>query len=171
MAIISPMENQISSIRNETSSFTPVALRARHDGFTPERQVAFIEALAASGSIRHASKSAGISRDAAYQLRRKAGAENFAEAWDAALRIAVQTIADNVMEQAVSGEVVRQYYKGEVIGERVKFDTRLQMFLLRVHDNRRYGKHADNIRQIRNSFAAAKVALKRSLGSLRKEVA
>jgi hypothetical protein len=31
--------------------FTPVPVRARHDGWTAERQIAFIEALAATGAV------------------------------------------------------------------------------------------------------------------------
>jgi hypothetical protein len=160
------METYDPPIRNETSSFTPVALRPRHDGFTPERQIAFIEALAASGSVSHACRVAGISRDAAYHLRRREGAEAFAAAWESALRVAVQAIADHVMEQAVTGETVIQYYKGEVIGERVKFDTRLQMFLLRVHDNKRYGKHAEDIHYVRDAFGKASQALGQALKRL-----
>ena len=38
-------------------TFTPVPLRARHDGWTPETQTAFIEALAESGCVTEDRKS------------------------------------------------------------------------------------------------------------------
>jgi hypothetical protein len=63
--------------------FLPVALRARADGWTPERQAKFIGLLAETGSIAEAARRVGMSRMAAYRLRRRAGAESFAHAWDA----------------------------------------------------------------------------------------
>ena len=37
----------------------PVALRYRHDGWTPERQIAFIEKLADCGSVTAAASMSG----------------------------------------------------------------------------------------------------------------
>ena len=66
-------------------SFTPVPLKARHDGWTPSRQRHFIELLAATKSVTRACKAVGMSAVTAYALRKKPGAESFAAAWDAAL--------------------------------------------------------------------------------------
>ena len=43
--------------------------KARTDGWTPERQLRFLEALADSRSIAQAAASAGMSRESAYRLR------------------------------------------------------------------------------------------------------
>jgi hypothetical protein len=43
-------------------AFQPVPLRARHDGWTPDRQIAFIEKLADCGSVTAACKHVGLSR-------------------------------------------------------------------------------------------------------------
>lgn len=64
----------------------PVPRKPRRDGWTPERQRAFIAALAELGCIEHAARSVGISVKSCYQLRRAPKAEGFAAAWDAALR-------------------------------------------------------------------------------------
>ena len=50
---------------------TPRPESPRHDGFTPERQAAFLDALAASGSISAAAQAVGLSRTAIYNLRNR----------------------------------------------------------------------------------------------------
>ncbi|MGA9581542.1 MAG: hypothetical protein WBR13_06200 [Allosphingosinicella sp.] len=60
-------------------------VRARNDGWTAERQRAFITALARTGCIGRAAAAAGMSRESAYRLRRRKGAESFAAAWDSIL--------------------------------------------------------------------------------------
>lgn len=59
--------------------------KPRSDGWTPARQLAFLETLARTRSVSLAAKSAGMSREGAYRLRRRAGAALFAAAWDRAL--------------------------------------------------------------------------------------
>jgi len=64
--------------------FTPVPLRARRDGWTVERQRAFIAALRKTRSISKAAGAVGMSRKSAYGLRERPGAQSFAAAWDEA---------------------------------------------------------------------------------------
>ena len=64
--------------------FTPVPRKYRHDGWTPERQKAFIEALADTGSVRRRPLAqVNMSNVNAYALRRSPGAEGFRKAWEA----------------------------------------------------------------------------------------
>lgn len=65
--------------------FTPVQLKSRHDGWTPERQRRFIEELAATRSISKACRAVGMSRDSAYSLRDRPEADQFRLAWKRAL--------------------------------------------------------------------------------------
>ena len=58
-------------------------LRARADGWTPERQARFIGLLAETGSVAGAARRVGMTRESAWRLRRRAGAASFAHAWDA----------------------------------------------------------------------------------------
>ena len=60
------------------TSFTPVPRRYRHDGWTPERQKAFIAALADTGCVTRAARMVNIAQTNAYELRRAPGAESFA---------------------------------------------------------------------------------------------
>jgi transposase-like protein len=64
--------------------FTPVPGRCRRDVWSPELQQRFIEALAGGAGVSEAARRLGKNRQAAYALRRRAGAESFARAWDAA---------------------------------------------------------------------------------------
>jgi hypothetical protein len=67
--------------------FLPVPLRARADGWTAERQARFIGFFAETASVAEAARRVGMSRMAAYRLRRRAEAESFAHAWDAIVRV------------------------------------------------------------------------------------
>jgi hypothetical protein len=58
--------------------------RIRRDGWTIDRQVKFIMALNATGSVTRAAAAAGMSRESAYRLRDRPGHEDFARVWDAA---------------------------------------------------------------------------------------
>ena len=68
--------------------FAPVPLKTRHDGWSPELQLRFIAALARGATPGEAARRLGMSRQTAYALRKREGAEEFASSWDAALRFA-----------------------------------------------------------------------------------
>ncbi len=74
-----------SSPRRRVPAFTPVPLRHRKDGWTPMRQADFLGALAETWSVAAAARHVGLTRESAYRLRAKFGAESFAAAWDAIL--------------------------------------------------------------------------------------
>ena len=112
-------------------AFKPVPRRYRHDGWTPERQRAFIEALADTGSVRHAAARVGMASENAYALRRARGAEQFAAAWQAALDHGIRQLEDIAMGRAIHGQEVPVYSYGKLIGTRRVFNDRLIMFLLR----------------------------------------
>jgi len=70
--------------RRRVPKFTPVPLRFRKDGWTPMLQANFLGALAETWCVA-AARRAGKTRESAYRLRGKPGAESFAAAWDAIL--------------------------------------------------------------------------------------
>ena len=74
-----------SSPRIRVPAFTPVPLRYRRDGWTPGRQSEFLGRLAETGYVAAAARHVGKSRESAYRLRDKPGAESFAAAWDSIL--------------------------------------------------------------------------------------
>ena len=112
-------------------AFTPVPLeRIHHNGWTERRQRDFITALAAMGSVLHAARAVGMSKQSAYKLRERPGAESFAAAWDFALDIGYADTFDRALECATVGIVTPRYYKGKQVGTRHRFDWRLAMTAL-----------------------------------------
>lgn len=128
----------------ELPTFTPVPRKCeRHDGWTPERQSAFIEALADTGSVDAACKAVNMSTVGAYHLRRQPEAESFRTAWEAALGLGVARVEDVVMDRALNGVEEPLYSYGKLIGTRRRYNDRLLMFILR---NRAPERFADGKR-------------------------
>jgi hypothetical protein len=61
------------------------AERGRKDGWTPERQLRFLDALARTRSVTRAAAAAGMSRESAYRLRSRSEGGLLALLWDRAL--------------------------------------------------------------------------------------
>ncbi len=119
--------------------WVPVLRKRRRDGWSPEKQRAFIGALADCGSVVEAARSVGMSDAACYKLRRAPGAEGFAAAWDAALDAATARLADIAFDRAMNGvdDVVLDRDGNHVYTKR-KYNDRLLMFLLRAHAPGKY---------------------------------
>jgi hypothetical protein len=64
---------------------SPKPPKIRRDGWTAERQLRFLGALAATRSVTKAARVAGMSRESAYRLRKRKEGGLFAAAWDRAL--------------------------------------------------------------------------------------
>lgn len=96
--------------------FTPVPVRARRDGWTAERQRAFIRALRRIASATTAARSVGMSRRSAYRLRERPGAESFAAAWDEAVERGTDNVRDHVIDRALHGAVVPRFRRGKRTG-------------------------------------------------------
>ena len=127
----------------ELPAFTPVPRQSqRHDGWTPQRQRTFIEALADTGSVHAAAKAANMSQGGAYYLRRQPGAEQFRKAWQKALDIGVQRIEDVAMDRALNGVDEPLYSYGKLVGTRKRYNDRLLMFMLRNRAPERFGHSA-----------------------------
>lgn len=135
--------------------FDPVALRSRHDGWSPERQTEFIEALAECGCVDHACQRVGMSVRSAYALRLREDARSFRLAWEVALEYAVQRLSDAVLSRAIHGVSRPVFYQGQQIGERRYFDERLATFILRYRDAPRFGRWLDRMESGREPDAPA----------------
>ena len=135
-----PARARAPRVRSGTlPTFTPVPrLCARHDGWTPERQRGFIEALADPGSVRAAANAVGLTPEGAYMLRRHPEAAGFRAAWEAALSRGVERLEDAAMERALHGVEVPVYSYGKLVGTRRVFNDRLLMFILRNRAAQRF---------------------------------
>lgn len=114
-------------------AFTPIALRARRDGWTPERQVRFIAALAAIGVVATAARAVGKSGTSAYDLRERADATSFARAWDTALTMAGDRVFEQAMDRAINGVAVPRYYRGRQVATVRRPDYRMALKVLDRH--------------------------------------
>src|SRR5687768_6149438 len=79
--------------------FDPVALRHRHDGWTPERQREYVEALADTGFASAAAARVGMSVQSANRLRRRADGRSFDLACRAAKRHGAHHVLDCAFER------------------------------------------------------------------------
>jgi hypothetical protein len=110
---------------------TPAGPRAqRRDGWLPERQVRFLDTIAAGRSVQFACALVGMSVSSVYAFRRTPAGEPFARAWNAANLLAREALHDRVMERIVDG------YEETVVrgnGDRItrqRIDNRLALVML-----------------------------------------
>jgi hypothetical protein len=106
-------------------AFTPVPTAPRRDGWTPERQRAFIAALAGHGGVAAAARSVGMTPQGARKLRLRPQGESFARAWDAAVEEGRMKAADKALALARAGEFIPLFRNGRQIGVRKRLDNRL----------------------------------------------
>ena len=66
--------------------FDPVPVRARRDGWTPERQRRYVVALVETGHMGKAARAVGMTEQGAAKLRRRPDAASFTRACEAAYR-------------------------------------------------------------------------------------
>ncbi|HUD27698.1 MAG TPA: hypothetical protein VMQ93_02425 [Novosphingobium sp.] len=117
--------------------FVPVPMRSRRDGWTAERQGAFVGWLAETGSVAEAAARAGCSRESAYRLRRRDGARGFVAAWDVAASAGVSGDAsgkftqDELRDAAFGGVVHVVMRRGRFLHCRVEPSNSALVALMR----------------------------------------
>jgi hypothetical protein len=135
--------NRFVENESELTTFDVVPVRPRHDGWAPEKQIAFIEALAETACVEEACRKVGLSRQSAYALRRRPCGARFRDAWDAALDYSLHLLEQAAVGRAINGVPRPVFYKGDQVGEYREHDERLAMFLLRYRRPARYGGWID----------------------------
>ena len=120
----------------------PVPRRPRADGWTPDVQRSFIQALADTGLVEQAARAVNMSVQSAYKLRNAPEGGGFAQAWHAALATAAGRVLDLAFTRAIEGDEIPLFDRdGCRIGARWKVDNRMAMFILRAHMPERF-RHA-----------------------------
>lgn len=97
--------------------------RAPQTQFTLDLRIAFLEALAVSGSVRSAARRVRISHQSVYRARRSSAP--FGRAWDAAMVIARGQAEALLADYAMSGVEEEVWYHGEIVGTRRRVSDRL----------------------------------------------
>jgi len=113
----------MSDFASEAATLPASSEHAQHNLFTRERQIRFLEALSVSGNVRAACRSACISPQSAYRLRR-ADAQ-FARAWTAACLAARAHVEAVLADRALNGVEEAVFYHGEEVARRRRYDSRL----------------------------------------------
>jgi hypothetical protein len=118
--------------------------RPRRNVWTIERRTIFLEALRVRGSVSRAARSAGMSREGAYRLRRRCPA--FARAWDAAMAydlVAPPRQADpgSLWERAMIGTAREIRYHGKRVGIVRRYDDTALLRLLKRFDRHHVKGH------------------------------
>ena len=159
-----PFDTAITGLVEPTDGpidFTPVPrLRKRRNGWTPETQRAFIDALSRCGCVARAARAVGKTPRSAYRLLESEGAESFAEAWDQAIARGVETLRWNALDRALHGAWVPVVRRGRIVSFEHRRSDRLAIALLSgrkasVADNR---ERASSRRKYRMKLAAEKKA-------------
>ena len=96
----------MDTISHTTTALPALADRAqRYDGWTPDRQRAFLEAIAEGHTVGSACALVGMAPSSAYALRRRAAGAAFALGWRAATLLAREKVADTLLARAIDGQV------------------------------------------------------------------
>ena len=85
----------------------PIPAKTRGDGWTPERQLRFLDALARTRSVTEAAAATGMSREGAYRLRIRLGDGLFALLWDRALQPDLAANPEVHIEAMTDGRLAR----------------------------------------------------------------
>ncbi len=72
--------------------------------WTPALERAFVECLAETGSVTEACNAVAMSRRAAYDHKRRASGLAFRIGWDAAMLLARDVVADELLDRALAGQ-------------------------------------------------------------------
>ena len=105
-------------------------------GWSAQRQRIFIEALAETGTVHLAARSAGLSARSAYGLRLRSAP--FAAAWDSAQQLAVGRLSALAFDRAIHGRIEQVFHEGDLVGEKRIPSERLLMWLLARLDPKRF---------------------------------
>ena len=116
--------------------FKPVPVKARHDGWTPERQRGFIDRLVVTGSVAKSARAVGMTPQSARSLRKHKGAASFSRAWDRAIENGRSYQIDVGLARSLVGERIPIVRHGRFVGEKLRFDNRLTISVLNALDRR-----------------------------------
>lgn len=103
---------------------------------TPERLSAFLAALSETCNVGRACRAVDISRYTAYKWRKSD--QEFAEAWDEAMRVGVIALEDEAHRRAMEGTEEPVFHSGQQCGTIRKYSDTLAIFLLKAHNPTKY---------------------------------
>ncbi len=111
--------------------------KPRRDGWTPERQEGFLDALGQTCNVARAAAAVGMSASTAYRLRARPEGEAFGQAWDMILDYTQSNLEARFIDLALNGWQQPVIHKGRIIGEQTVVSDKLMVALLRYLTRKR----------------------------------
>lgn len=105
--------------------FRPVVVKARADGWTPDRQRAFIAAIAQCGQLAPAARAVGMTVQSLGRLRLRPDAASFNRAIAKVIDNARAQLLSTTIERAIDGVIEPIYYRGRHCGDVRQFNDGL----------------------------------------------
>jgi hypothetical protein len=96
---------------------------------TPQRKQKFLDALADTANVTAAAKASKVTRKTWYEHRTKDAA--FAEAWDAALELGIDSLEDEAVRRGRDGYLKPVYQGGRRVGTVREYSDTLLIFMLK----------------------------------------
>ena len=124
-----PRSPRSANLRAVPATAAPDA-PTRVDGWSLDKQAAFLRALSATHSVSEAAKSVGRSRQSAYRLRSRLKGQPFDLAWEVAFHHSYDVLAHAALDRALNGVEVPVFFQGEQVGSYRRYDERLTVALL-----------------------------------------
>ena len=107
---------------------------------TPEKETAFLAALAETCNVTRACKAVGVNRNTAYDWRDRD--PEFAKRWDRARAIGADALEDEAMRRAKEGLLEPVFHQGRAIGTIRKYSDTLTIFLLKGAKPEKYAERS-----------------------------
>ncbi len=109
---------------------------------TAVKTARFLEVLAETANVSKAAKAIKMARQYMYQVREQD--EEFAAAWDEAVKLGTSALEDEAVRRAKDGTLKPVFYRGEKVGSVREYSDTLLIFLLKARDPEKY---ADRVKQ------------------------
>jgi hypothetical protein len=129
---------------------------------TPEKEAAFLEALAATCNVTEACRLACIGRMSVYDWRHEDA--SFAAKWKKALSIGAEVLEDEAVRRATVGVDKPVYQGGQLVGTIREYSDTLLIFLMKGAKPKRY---RDNMRIQTEDLTYCKLVKSMSLDEMR----
>lgn len=113
----------------------------RHDGWTAERRIAFLEALAAGHKVSAAARHVGMTPQGARKL--KVRAPVFARIWDQTFAFLAAELEETAIHRAIYGSERPVMSRGRQVATRVHHHDTLALRLLAARDPLNYAPLRD----------------------------
>ncbi|MGK6324844.1 DUF3597 family protein [Sphingomonas sp. DT-51] len=138
MTVMTPMEGITAPARRAETPpapapdplAAPFTASRRADGWSAERQRAFLEAIAEGHGVERAAARVGLSATSAFAFRRSAKGSAFALGWRAATLVAREAVAETLMVRALEGQTDSYVRADGSTVTRHRHDNRLALGLL-----------------------------------------